>query len=173
LRFIDPEDWHGGAVALVILAGSRAELGTAAADARVDEVLRAVWAAPGLEGPHARRDLSFDGQPVVAPGLATGNRLSGLARLPTGSTAFATQVARDHPGEHDWVYADLPIGGLDRLGIPEDAPEAREFLLGVARAVYDVTPFAAAGIGHEVQGPDVSTMSKVSGVRRRRAPGTS
>jgi hypothetical protein len=53
------------------------------------------------------------------------------------------------------VYADLPLGGLDGLGLREDAPEAHEFLLGVARAVYDVTPFAATGIGHEIQGPHV------------------
>jgi hypothetical protein len=41
-----PDVWGGGAFDLVILTGSRAELAPAAADARIDSVLRAVWAGP-------------------------------------------------------------------------------------------------------------------------------
>jgi hypothetical protein len=165
-HFTDPDVWHGGAVDLVILAGSRAQLAPEAADERIDSVLRAVWAAPGLTGPYSRRDVAPELQSPAAPTLR-GERehgLYGVTQLNAGLTACATQVVRDDPGDSDWVYVDLPLGGLDRLSLHVDGPDAdadalrqvRDFLLGVARAVYDQTQFAAAGIGHELQGPDVA-----------------
>jgi hypothetical protein len=165
-HFTDPTVWHGGAVDLVILAGSRDERPPAAADARIESVLRAVWAAPVLDGPYARRDVGPERQSLVAPTLQAEQEhgLYGDAQLPAGLTACKTQVVRDDPGDQDWVYVDLLIGGLEELGLRVDTPDVdavdlaqvRDFLLGVARAVYDVTPFAAAGIGHEVQGPHVA-----------------
>jgi hypothetical protein len=161
-HFTERDVWHGGAFSLVILAGSRSQRPSAEADARLDSVLSAVWAAPALDGPYARRDRAPDRQRRIVPTFRAG--LFGLARLPSGLAPCTTQVVRDDPGEHDWVYVDLPLGGLYRLGLVVDGPGAdaaalaqvRDLLLGVARAVYDDLSFEAAGIGHELLGPDVA-----------------
>ena len=165
-HFTDPDVWHGGAWDLVILAGSRFEVSPELAEARLDMLLRAVWAAPMLDGPYARQDLAPEEQQRVDPSFRAQaeHGLFGLARLPAGLAACTTYVLRDDPGERDWVYVDLPIGELDRLGLDVEWPrtddaalaQVRAVLLDIAHAVYESVPFEAAGIGHELLGPDVA-----------------
>ncbi len=151
----EDETWFGGFYESAIVLG---KTDSAIADKRLREALTALWSHP---------DLRID-QPLDLGDLDNLGRIEGELDHPVlGSCVFGTLVVRerDTPNGDDWLYAVVPMGGLEER-FPEiggwpagDHPESQRWreplersLAKLALHVARTAPIAFAMIGYEISG---------------------
>ncbi|WAZ26144.1 hypothetical protein STRCI_007694 [Streptomyces cinnabarinus] len=154
--FRDRTNWLGGYYELAIEIGSTE-------DARVEELLRALWAAAEVQGCFGCRDREPEEQESVPCGLGSlaefGN-LYGRVRLPTGEVVVCGCVAiRGGDDSSDWLDFYVPLGALDHAGVAYggDGPFFRsgvldDWLADIGARAFEGAPFALGVIGFEVSG---------------------
>jgi hypothetical protein len=162
--FCDQSNWTDGFYELAIEVGSTD-------DARVQEVLSAVWSAAGVQGCFAFRDREPEEQEPVsctAASLAEYGHLRGQVLLPTGRLAVCGCVAiRGGDESSDWLDFYVPVGALSKAGIAywDGRPFFRsaimdEWLAAVGAEAFRHAPFSFAVIGFEVSGcTDAATLA--------------
>ncbi|MBL8536441.1 MAG: hypothetical protein JNM59_03465 [Hyphomonadaceae bacterium] len=151
----EDETWFGGFYEAAIVLG---KTGGATADERLREALTSLWTYPNLRlgGALDLNDLDNLG------------RIEGELDHPSlGPLVFGTAIVREReiPNGDDWLYAVVPMGGLEER-VPEiggwpagDHPHSRrwreplEHALGeLALHVARSTPISLAMIGYEIAG---------------------
>jgi hypothetical protein len=151
----EDETWFGGFYEAAIVFG---KTGSATADKRLRGAVTALWSHPAL-----RID-----RPLDLGDLDNLRRIEGELNHPTlGPLVFGTVVVRerDTPNGDDWLYAVVPMGGLEER-VPDvdgwpagDHPHSQRWREPLERALGDValhvtraTPIALAIIGFEIAG---------------------
>jgi hypothetical protein len=148
--FTAPDAWRGGYVELAL------ELGPPSDD-RMGAALAALWAHPTLDGCYADDDREPWVQPRVAPALAadwegTGNRLFGVATLPSGRRHVCLSHCIRYEG-----YEDEGSEDTDSLSLCLPAPpyewraEIEDWLRQVGESVFAAVEFRLGLIGLEVE----------------------
>ena len=146
--------WHGGSYDLAIELGS-------SDDARLVQILQAIWSSPYLDGCYLSSDREPHEQlrtPVSATTPCT--RLYGVARIgERPPVPCSTMVVRTE-GASDWIFFYLPIGSLASVFPVGAFPIADggdlawrssldERLCGIGRRAFEAVRFRLGLIGFD------------------------
>ncbi|GIG67234.1 hypothetical protein [Phytomonospora endophytica] len=136
-------------------------------DARLDEALKTMWSAAGVEGCFGRHGQAEEWTPTpcTVASLTEYGSLDGRVRLPTGERVVCTCMAVRGGGYSDWLDFCLPTGALDNAKVPiwgdgvhEVEPDhnvpLNDWLADIARQVFARVPFSLALTGVEASGAD-------------------
>ncbi|MFH8762443.1 hypothetical protein ACH4NV_13900 [Streptomyces althioticus] len=162
--FRNPTNWSDGFYELAIEVG-------ATDDARLQDVLTALWAAAGIQGCLGRSDLEPEEQdpvPCTVSSLTEYGHLYGQARLPTNQLAVCGCVAiRGGDDRSDWLDFYIPVGALGNAGIAywDGRPFFRsdvmdDWLAAIGRETFTRAAFSLGVVGFEVSGcADAETLA--------------
>jgi hypothetical protein len=156
--------WAGGSYELAIEVGSTD-------DARLQDVLSALWSAAGIEGCYGDGSREPEDQhpvPCTIASLAEFGHLRGRVRLPTGQLVACGCVAiRGGDESSDWLDLYIPLGALDLAGVVyrSSRPFFRsalmdDWLAACGTKAYKDAPFSLGVVGFEVSGcSDAATLA--------------
>ncbi|CCK25103.1 hypothetical protein BN159_0724 [Streptomyces davaonensis JCM 4913] len=162
--FRDRTNWMDGYYELAIEIGSTD-------DDRVDELLRALWAAAEVQGCFGYRDREPEEQdpvPCTVGSLSEFRNLYGRVRLPTGELVVCGCVAiRGGDDGSDWLDFYVPLGALDHAGVVYETGGSfyrsgvlDDWLAAVGTRAFDGASFALGVVGYEVSGcADAATLA--------------
>lgn len=162
--FRNPTNWSDGFYELAIEIG-------ATDDARLQDVLTALWAAAGVQGCFGRRDLEPEEQhpvPCTVSSLTEYGHLRGQVRLPTNQLVVCGCVAiRGGDDSSDWLDFYVPVGALDNAGLAcwDGRPFFRsdvmdDWLAAIGRETFTRAVFSLGVVGFEVSGcADAGTLA--------------
>lgn len=154
--FTSAESWIGGHYELAI------ELG-ASDDARLAAALSRLWSHPDLDGPYLSKSLDPSAQNLVDAKKQLQARLFGICTLPNHERVPGGSFVIRFDGGPDWLLFYLPLAPLETLysldGFPFSGQgadrqwqdELNSWLIGIARFLFEETPFEVGLVGFEVE----------------------
>jgi hypothetical protein len=161
----DDETWHGGYYEAAMIVGGVSSPGS---DERLLASILSLWSSPTLRVAAIgnRRAWQWaDAPSLQAQSLDNVQRIYGVLEEPAiGTLPFTSVVVREEgPGGEDWLYASVPMGGLNGGGYPflhgEQLAESRVWREPLEKALADLVlrvcddvAIRIAAIGFEIAG---------------------